>query len=65
MAEVPLAQVKVVEVAAEPVEACPLPAARSLVRCPVCGREDALVAVGEALFCAACGYASDSAAGCT
>lgn len=50
---------------AEQAEMCPAPAERSPLRCPVCGREDALVPVGEALFCAACGYASDGAAGCT
>ena len=33
--------------------------------CPVCRRIDALVRVGEATYCAGCGYASDGAAGCT
>lgn len=33
--------------------------------CPICGRGDALLAIGDVLYCAACGYASDSARGCT
>ena len=33
--------------------------------CPVCRRTTSLVRLGETLFCAACGYASDGAAGCT
>ena len=35
------------------------------VSCPVCQRDDVLMQIGGAIFCAACGYASDSAAGCT
>lgn len=33
--------------------------------CPVCRREDALVLIGETIFCAACGYSSDGSRGCT
>ncbi len=33
--------------------------------CPVCSRAGTLMAIGEAWMCAACGYSSDSAAGCT
>jgi hypothetical protein len=33
--------------------------------CPLCARVGALVLVGEVLFCAACGYASDGVRGCT
>ncbi|MBE2235794.1 MAG: hypothetical protein IAE85_20040 [Anaerolinea sp.] len=33
--------------------------------CPVCSRAGTLMAIGDAWMCAACGYASDSAAGCT
>ena len=33
--------------------------------CPVCRRVDSLVRLGETSYCAACGYASDGAAGCT
>lgn len=45
--------------------ALPLPAASASQPCPVCGRTGTLVAIGDALFCAACGYASDGAVGCT
>ncbi|MEZ4770258.1 MAG: hypothetical protein R2844_17750 [Caldilineales bacterium] len=34
-------------------------------RCPVCGRGDALLVLDEVVYCAACGYASDGARGCT
>lgn len=33
--------------------------------CPVCRRDDALLVIGGVVYCAACGYASDSARGCT
>ncbi len=33
--------------------------------CPVCSRAGVLMAIGDAWMCAACGYASDGAAGCT
>ena len=33
--------------------------------CPVCLRADVLLQIGGAIFCAACGYASDGAGGCT
>lgn len=33
--------------------------------CPTCGRGDALLVIGDVLYCVACGYASDGARGCT
>ncbi|MEI2690895.1 MAG: hypothetical protein V9H69_14770 [Anaerolineae bacterium] len=42
-----------------------LAAAEASQPCPVCTRTGTLLAIGDALFCAACGYASDGAAGCT
>lgn len=46
---------------------CALPAARPELPavCPTCGRGGALILAGDVLFCAACGYASDGARGCT
>lgn len=46
---------------------CALPAARLELPavCPNCGRAGTLVLAGDVLFCAACGYASDGARGCT
>lgn len=37
----------------------------SPIACPNCLRADALVTVGEATFCAACGYSSEGSRGCT
>ena len=33
--------------------------------CPLCARVGTLLVIGNALFCAACGYASDGISGCT
>ena len=45
---------------------CSLPAAPNApLACPLCARVGTLTPVGEVLFCAACGYASDSMRGCT
>jgi hypothetical protein len=45
---------------------CWLPAAPDgRLACPLCGRMGTLTPVGEVLYCAACGYASDGVAGCT
>ena len=35
------------------------------VSCPVCQRDDVLLQIGDATFCASCGYASEGAGGCT
>ncbi len=45
--------------------ALPLPTDGAILPCPVCARVGTLMAIGDSLMCAACGYASDSAAGCT
>lgn len=42
-----------------------LDSAESGSRCPTCGRGDALLVLDEVVYCAACGYASDGARGCT
>ena len=65
VSEISVSRTEAAGVLAERVEVRPLPTARTPFRCPVCRREDALVVVGDAQFCAACGYASDGAAGCT
>ncbi len=44
-------------------EAGLLPAAP--LACPLCGRMGTLTLVGDVLYCAACGYASDGVSGCT
>jgi hypothetical protein len=33
--------------------------------CPVCQRDDGLLQIGDTMFCASCGYASEGAVGCT
>lgn len=35
------------------------------VSCPVCQRDDGLLQIGDSMFCASCGYASEGAGGCT
>lgn len=52
---------------AMPDAVCALPAAKLELPpvCPNCGRAGTLILAGDVLFCAACGYASDGARGCT
>jgi hypothetical protein len=50
----------------EAVVVCLLPAAPDgPLACPLCARVGTLTLVGDVLFCAACGYASDGVRGCT
>jgi hypothetical protein len=45
---------------------CPLPAAlEGPAPCPLCARVGTVTLVGDVWYCAACGYASDGARGCT
>gem|GEM_PF-4286042 len=45
---------------------CLLPAGpKALPACPLCARVGTLTPVGDVLYCAACGYASDEVRGCT
>lgn len=51
---------------AEAAVVCLLPAAQpAALACPLCARTGTLTLVGDVLYCAACGYASDGARGCT
>lgn len=64
--DVAVVEPKLDDGAVEAVVVSRLPVSQSTpATCPTCGRIGTLVPVGDALFCAACGYASDSAAGCT
>lgn len=45
--------------------ALPAPELEPPVACPNCRRLDTLILAGDVHFCAACGYASDGARGCT
>jgi hypothetical protein len=45
---------------------CLLPASSEAPQaCPLCARVGTLTLVGDVLYCAACGYASDGVRGCT
>lgn len=64
--DVAVVEPKVEGGAAEAAVLCRLPAAPAApLTCPNCGRTGTLLPVGDVLFCAACGYASDGARGCT
>jgi hypothetical protein len=43
----------------------PLPAIPACSPCPQCGRAGSSIKIGDATFCAACGYTSDGISGCT
>ncbi len=48
-----------------PDERSPIQGFEAKATCPICLRADGLLQIGGVIFCAACGYASDGAGGCT